>query len=179
MDGPFVARHERTLMDPLTALKKHRKFPFSGYREDEEQFLMSQVYWLELFKPLARQTQDPWEGWMSPLPDRDGSMMFSAVCPARSKGIIINQYAPTEDDVPLAQGGSYHPFVAWMGEFGDGAQEPAIEHLTLNSEISDWCEPYCLRLLKMYVVEKRSRRDMEEEISRLEDELYGSVKPAP
>ena len=60
-----------------------------GYREDEEQYLMSQMYWLELFKTVTRETQDTWEGWMSPLPDRDGSLIFSAVCPARDTGAAL------------------------------------------------------------------------------------------
>jgi hypothetical protein len=166
-------------MDALTALKKHRKFPFSGYREDEEQYLMSQMYWLELFKSVTRETQDTWEGWMSPPPDRDGSLIFSAVCPAQGRGVIVNQYAPTEDDVPHDQGGTYHPFVAWVDVLGDAQAGPVIEHLTLNSEISARCEPHCLRLLKLYVVEKRSRREMEEEIRTLEDQLYGPVKKQP
>ncbi|WP_147443538.1 hypothetical protein [Corallococcus sicarius] len=166
-------------MDALTALKKHPKFPFSGYREDEEQFLMSQMYWLELFKSVAQQTKDSWTGWMAPLPDRDGSLIFSTLCPELARGVIFNQYTPTVDDVLHDQGGNYHPFVAWVAEFGDAQDGPVIEHLTINSEISAGCEPLCLRLLTAYVVEKRSRPEMEEMIRTLEEQLYGPVVSPP
>lgn len=166
-------------MEALTALKKHRKFPFSNYRHDEEQYLMSQIYWLELFKSVARETQDQWTSWMNSPTDRDGSLIFSTLCPALDRGIIINQYAATPDDILYSQGGDYHPFVAWVDVFGDGQQAPALEHLTLNSEISQWCEPLCIRLLRLYVVEKRSRTEMEEVIRNMENELYGPLKTSP
>ena len=166
-------------MDALTAIKKHPKFPFSGYEEDEEQYLMSQMYWLELFKSVAQQTKDSWTGWMAPLPDRDGSLIFSTLCTELARGVIFNQYARTEDDVPHDQGGTYHPFIAWMDVLGDAQQEPVIEHLTINSEISASCEPLCLRLLTAYVVEKRSRAEMEEMIHALEEQLYGPVESPP
>ncbi|MCY1032253.1 hypothetical protein OV207_12355 [Corallococcus sp. BB11-1] len=163
-------------MEALTALKKHPKFPFTGYREDDEQYLMSQIYWLELIKSVTRQTQDVWVGWMAPPPDRDGSLIFSTFCPEFARGVIINQYAPTEDDTPPEQGGTYHPFVAWVDVLGDAEQGPVIEHLTINSEISAGCESHCLHLLKLYVVEKRSRQEMDVAIRELDEQLYGPVE---
>jgi hypothetical protein len=163
-------------MEPLTALKKHPKFPFSGYRLDEEQYLMSQMYWLELFKSVAHETQDQWTAWMPLPPDQEGSLIFSTLCPALARGILVNQYSPTADDIRYDQGGNYHPFVSWVDVFGDGKQSPSIEHLTLNSEISKECEPLCIRLLKLYVVEKRSRQEMDEIIRKMEEELYGPFK---
>ncbi|HYO55753.1 hypothetical protein [Archangium sp.] len=165
-------------MDKLTAIKKHRKYPFSAYREDEEQYLMSQVYWLELFKSVLLETKKHWEAWLAPSTDRDGSSIFSAVCFQLGKGVIINQYFPTAEDVPYDQGGNYHPFIAWMDVLDDG-QGTVIEHLTLNSEISGHCEALCLKLLRMYVVENRSRKEMEEEIRSLEDKLYGPLQAEP
>ena len=157
-------------MESLTQIKQHPKYPFRNYREDDEQYLMSQIYWMELFKSVAHKTLLDWSAWLQPLPDRDGGSIFSAICSKLNRGIVVNQYSPTKDDIAFEDGGSYSPFVVWIDTLGD-ATDQTVEHMTINSNISEECEVLARRFIEMYVVERRSTKEINYEIEKLEGKI--------
>ena len=161
------------MMSRLSEIKSHKKYPFHSYREDPEEYTLSQIYWAEFFKEVCAGVSSEWTDWLKVSDDQSGDSIFSAICENRHRGIIVNQYAPIEKDISYKKGGDYYPFVAWMDVFGDPAYDPLTVHLTINAEISDDLEPFYGRLLKEFVVVGRDRSAMEKLIQEIDFTLYG------
>ncbi|MBC7542823.1 MAG: hypothetical protein H7338_08840 [Candidatus Sericytochromatia bacterium] len=159
-------------MDSLNIIKAHANFPFRRYREDPAAHGLCERYWAALFASVTAGIDGDWEPWLQPDTDRDGSGIFSAVCRSRDQGVIINQYMPTAADVSWRDGGTYHPFVAWIDTLGDET-DPIIEHLTLNSAISGDGEAFCRFFLNAYLVRRLPRSQLEAQIRQWEKEHYG------
>jgi len=156
-------------MSNIDEIKKHPKFPFGEFIEDDEEFLMSQLYWLEIVKSIAACSPYRWEPWFTAA-ERDGNPMFSSVSYEIQRGVIIIQHASAAGapDSPSSR------LVAWVDSIDT---EPVIEHLTISSEISDDCEQWVRRLLHFYLVESYSKQAMEQEIKKIEIEVESSKAP--
>ncbi|NUQ76058.1 MAG: hypothetical protein HUU21_21165 [Polyangiaceae bacterium] len=156
-------------MSKIDEIKKHPKFPFREFGEDDEGFLMSQLYWLEIFKSVAACSPHRWEPWFKNV-ERDGNPIFSSVSYEMRRGVIIIQHAAATGSPE-----SLSPrFVAWVDLIDT---DPVIEHLTISSEISEDCEQWAKRLLHFYLVEGYPRQVMEHEIKKIEIEVESVKTP--
>ncbi len=117
------------------------------FRSDPKEYAGSQREWLAIFnEALKRVNQTGWEEWLHD-PFHEGTPIFSRVNRKFNppKGVVINQILPTDDDFS---------FRAYLDIFAPDSTEDMVEHVVIESILSDGSKRKAVELINAYLVLK-------------------------
>lgn len=134
---------------------------FENFLESPIEYQASEEFWAEKFKAILSERVDSpkWQRWFEPkfadgTSFGDGNPIFNQVCWQDRKAVLIIQQDPKE----------FPPehLCAWMQKWGDDGE---LDQLTIGCTLTDNAERVSTRLLKAYVVEGLSAKQMNARIS--------------
>jgi hypothetical protein len=119
---------------PLRFRRRIVTLLYPNFLSDHGEYRQAEALWSEEWAKLLQVTQDearwetPWVAstFANGTPRRDGSPIFSAVCPSRKLGIRVIQNEPSDDQ------GELH---FWTNIWADGEPE-AIKELVISCVLS-------------------------------------------
>jgi hypothetical protein len=153
----------------LDDIRRHPKFPFDAWQEDDVSFLMLELYWAELVRVILGDEMVNY----APLWDteRDGNPILAITNQTARRGLRLIMIA-NEDNKPLypnktGQDAFYalQPFTN-MGRLPDG--ETPVYELVMVVSLDDRYTSYFEYLVRLHCCDYASIEQMEEAIAAYE-----------
>lgn len=133
----------------------------SHFRTDSKEYEESRRQWSAIFDEALKPVNQKkgWEEWLQD-PFREGTPIFSRVNRGFNppKGVVINQILPTDDDFS---------FRAYLDIFAPDSTEDMVEHVVIESILSDDSKRKAVELINAYLVLKLPQA----EVSKLCEQL--------
>lgn len=153
----------------LDDIRRHPKFPFDAWQEDDVSFLMLELYWAELVRVVLGDEMVKY----APLWDteRDGNPILAITNQSARRGLRLIAIA-NEDNKPLYPNKSgpdafygLQPFMN-VGRLPDG--ETPVDELVMVVSLDDRYTSYFEYLVKLHCCDYASMEQMEEAIAAYE-----------
>jgi len=113
-------------------LTKHKRFPFTEFASDNDDYRYSQLFWDNAFREALGKKADSWVDWMQD-PFCDGHPIFSKINNLLSKGIVLQQVNRVLQQVDRKNDKFW--FKCWRSEFSDDKND-AIPYLFIETFVS-------------------------------------------
>lgn len=147
----------------LEQIKAHPAFPFVRFREDEPQYMMVELYWLELWKTVLGPVSAEYVAWLEPDGAQEGNPIFSALHEPPSRGVVIKSKWMEEGQSHWRGGGRYFPFQPYVARYPVGTEgpEPSVMTLVMLADVSAEAEQHVSEFLRAFCVERVSWEELE------------------
>lgn len=147
----------------LEQLKAHQAFPFARFREDEVEYMMLELYWVEVFKTALGPAADAYLAWQAPDVEQLGNPIFSALSGNFDRGVIIKAKWMAEGQRPYREGGTYFPFQPYLGVYSAHPREPEprVPALVFLADLTPEAEALATDFLRAFCVDRLAPQEME------------------
>src|SRR5262249_39729536 len=148
----------RIMTEKLDQLKAHSAFPFARFREDEAEYMMLELYWLEVFKTALGDVADDYEAWLSPASMHDGNPIFSALRADLERGVVIKAKWMEEGKRHYRDAGTSFPFQPYIADYAINVatRTPRAPALVFLADLSAEAEALAVDFLRALCVERVS-----------------------
>ena len=171
-------------------IKSHPHFPFCGFRDDDLEFLMLELYWVEVFRGIVGSARAVAWKPLFPADREEGNPMLHLIersTPVPRMLRIIQRFntgglpelnLDTKDRL-MFRGDAYLPFVpglTWAAV--DPETLGPAEELVISSDVTPACERFLRWFLTAWCVDRISVADMDGGISKYWAQVNARLVPA-
>ncbi|MCP3137833.1 hypothetical protein [Pyxidicoccus xibeiensis] len=126
----------------LEQLRKHPSFPFQAFQQNDLEFLLLEMFWVEFFRDCL-DTPDQAQDWEPLFPaERDGVPILVVANAKRNRALRIH-LRTNEDERPLYPSGTpelpneyFLPFDLWLDTIRDSTGSTAYPGLVISTDMS-------------------------------------------
>ncbi|GEM_PF-6029886 len=125
----------------LEQLRKHPSFPFIHFEENDLEFLLLEMFWIELFRSCFNNPEEL-AHWKSLYPaERDASPVLVMANDITNRAIHV-QLRVNEDNSPIytaqasAEANCFLPFDLWLDELFESTGEKRYSGLVISTDMS-------------------------------------------
>ena len=161
----------------LEQIKAHPLYPFSGFRTDDLQFLMLELYWAELFRGSVPDIAvGDWQPEWPADPEDGNPILHIAnrhITPPRMLRVIqkhnlgqLPELNLRTFDLTYYRDDAYVPFAPGLTRGGlDEDMVTPIDELVIFSDVCEQCELLFKRYVQLWCVDRTSAQNMEKQIA--------------